>query len=268
MPPSEIKKEARASLKGKLGKAFCITLVFLAFSLIVGFILGFLEEDSTIYNIIDFAFLVIEVPLSFGLLIALMKLKRDEEVNAFYPFKEGFSRFGKSWGIWFHTFIRLILPIICLVLVTLLMATLGVANILTKLNLVLTLLGIALFIATIIYVACRALLYVLAYNVCYDNPELSSKDCVLKSAELMKGNRGNYLLLGLSFIGWILLLVVVFSLGTSLLVALLGYFGFLLAYALMIIGMSFLMLYMQLATICFYERVVHSKSEPTEKVKE
>lgn len=265
MSPSELRKEARASLKTKWGKAASITLAFLAFSFLVGFIKGFFNEDSWVYNVISIAFWVIEIPLSFGLLITFIKLKRSADVNAFDFFKEGFSRFGKSWGIWFHTFIRLLLPIICLVLVTLLMVSLGVVNALTQSNLVLTLLVVAIFIATIVYVACRTLLYVIAYNISFDNPKLSSKECVLKSAELMKGNRGNYILLGLSFIGWILLLAFGFSLGTTLLVTLLGYFGFLLGYALMIIGMSLLMPYIQVATICFYQKVANKNVEKNQE---
>ena len=265
MPPSEIRREARESLKGKWRKAASIAFAFLAISFLVGFVQGLVGEGTLTYNLIQIAFLVINIPLSFGLLATLMKLKRNEDVSTFDFFKEGFSRFGKSWGIWFHTFIRLILPIICLVLVTFLMISLGVVNALTQSNLVLTLLGVALFIATIVYVVCRSLLYVIAYNISFDNPELSSKECVLKSAELMKGNRGNYILLVLSFIGWILLLSFGFSLGTALFAALLSYFGLLLGYILMIIGMSFLMSYMQIATICFYEKVINKKQEKIEE---
>lgn len=259
MPPSEIRKEARASLKGNWRKAISITLVFFAISSIFGFAQGFFEEDSIIYNILDLVFLVISIPLSFGLTIAFMQFKRGENVGVFSFIKEGFSRLNKAWGIWLHTLLKLLLPVICLILVSALMFSLGLVNALTESNLALTLLGIALFIATVIYVACRGLLYVIAYNISYDNPELSSKECVKKSEELMKGNRGNYILLELSFIGWVLLLVFAFSLGTSLLVTLLGYWGFLIGYAFMIIGMLFLMPYMQIATVCFYERVINNK---------
>ena len=41
MLTSEIRREARESLKGKWGKAVCITLVFMAISMIIGFIQGF-----------------------------------------------------------------------------------------------------------------------------------------------------------------------------------------------------------------------------------
>ena len=259
MPPSKLRKEAREVLKNKWKKAVFITLAFFALSMLVGFIQSFIAEESIVYSIIDFAFLVINIPLSFGLLVAFMKFKRNQEVKPFDFFKEGISRFGKSWGIWFHTFIRLLLPAICLVLVVILIISLGIASFLAKLNWVIIILGVVILIATVIYVACRALLYVIAYNISFDNPELSSKECVKKSAKLMKGNRGNYILLQLSFIGWILLLGFGFYLGTSILITLFGYWGLLLGYALVIVGMSYLMPYMQIATICFYEKVVNSK---------
>lgn len=245
MPASEIRKEAREALAGKWGKAVCIILVYLAFSFAIGLIEGFAGEGTALYTIIDLAYLVISIPLSFGLLISFMKLIRGEEVSNLDFFKEGFSRFGKAWGIYFHTFLRLLLPIICLVLIIILMAVLISFNIVNGnagLSVGLTLLTVVLYIATLIYVVARAFLYILAYNIGYDNPELSSKACVLKSEALMKGNRGNYFLLELSFIGWALLACL--TLG---------------------VGYLWLMPYVQVAAICFYERVAKPEVKKVEE---
>lgn len=242
MKLSEIKKEALESLKGKWKKAVCITLAFLAISMFFNFVQEFLEEDSTIYNIVGIVYFIINVPLSLGLLVAFMKLKRDEDVGVFDFLKEGFSRFGKAWGIWFHTFIKLLLPIICLVLATILMVSLGIVNALTNSNWVLAILSVVLFIITMVYVSCKSLLYVIAYNISFDNPELSSKKCVLKSAELMKGNRWKYFVLGLSFFGWAILVAFTFG-----------------------IGILWLMPYMQVSIICFYEKVLNKNAEKVEE---
>lgn len=249
MPPSEIRKDAREALRGKWGKAFCIILVYLVLSFIIGFVESLVGKGTVLYTIIDLAYLVISIPLSFGLVISFMKLKRDEKVSCFDFFKDGFSRFGKSWGIWFQTFIRLLLPIICFVLIIILMAGLtifakasngtAVAN---PMSPVISLISVVLYIATIVYVVSRALLYAIAYNIGYDNPELSSKACVLKSEALMKGNRGNYFLLELSFIGWAILAC--FTLG---------------------IGFLWLLPYMQVATVCFYERVAKPEVKKVEE---
>ena len=245
MPPSEIRKEAREALRGKWGKAVCIILVYTAFAFIIGLIEGLVGEGTALYTIIDLAYLVISIPLSFGLIISFMKLKRDEEVSCFDFFKDGFSRFGKSWGICFQTFIRLLLPIICLVLIIILMAVLIGINAINgsaSVSIGLAILAVVLYIATLIYAVSRSFLYVIAYNISYDNPELSSKACVLKSEALMKGNRGNYFLLDLSFIGWAILACL--TLG---------------------IGMLWLLPYIQVAAVCFYERVAKPEVKKVEE---
>ena len=232
MPPSEIRKNAREALAGKWGKAVCIILVYMAFSFVIGFIEGLVREDTLLYSIIDLAFAIISIPLSFGLIISFMKLSRGEDVSVLDFFKEGFARFGKSWGIALHTLLRMLLPIACIILVALLLVFsigFGVASG----NYILTAVIVALYIATIIYSVSIGLLYSLSYYIGYDNPELSSKECVVQSAKLMKGNRGNLFLLELSFIGWAILAV--FTLG---------------------IGMLWLMPYMQVALVCFYEKVI------------
>ena len=239
MPPSEIRRDAREALKGKWGKAVCIVLAYTLFSFLVGLVEGLVGEGSALYTIIDLAFLVISIPLSFGLIISFMKLKRSEEIKAFDFLKNGFANFGKAWGITWHMFIRLLIPMACLFLVIILMAVLTFASVKSP---ILGLLGVVLYIATLVYVISRSFLYVLAYHIAYDNPELSSKACVLKSEALMKGNRGNYFLLQLSFIGWAILAVLSLC-----------------------IGMLWLAPYIAIAEVCFYERIVKPEAKKIEE---
>ena len=231
MPPSELRKEARENLKGRWGKAICILLANMLISFALGFVEGFFEENELLTTLISLAVLLISTPLSFGLVIAFIKFKRGEDISAFGFIKEGLSRFGKAWGIAWHTFVRMLLPIVCLILIATILAVsiaFGVGNG----NYTFAIIIVAVYIATLIYAVSRGLLYTLAHLVAYDNPDASSRDCVLKSAELMKGNRGNYLLLILSFIGWAILSI--FSLG---------------------IGMLWLLPYVTIAEVCFYDRV-------------
>jgi len=232
MPPSELRKEARESLKGKWGKAVCILLAYFLFTFALGLVEGLFEGNSFIFLLIEFAVLAISMPLSFGLTISFIKLKRGEDVKAFGFLNEGFSRFSRSWGIFWHTFIRMLLPIACIFLVAVLLIALNFANVLSGTNILLNILSIALYVSTLVYVVSRALLYAIAYYIGYDNTGSSSKSCVLKSEELMKGNRGSLFLLELSFIGWAILAV--FTLG---------------------IGYLWLMPYMQVAFVCFYDRI-------------
>lgn len=73
--------------------------------------------------------------------------------------------------------------------------------------------------------------------VAIDNPDMSSKDAVLKSQELMTGNRGKLFCLQLSFIGWSILAS--FTLG---------------------IGLLWLLPYMQFAIIAFYKHLNENSS--------
>ena len=65
MKLSEIRKDARESLKGKWSKAAKITLAYIAINFAIGFIQGLVGEESFIYDIVDYAHLIINIPLSF-----------------------------------------------------------------------------------------------------------------------------------------------------------------------------------------------------------
>lgn len=244
MPASEIRREAREALTSKWGKAFLIMLVYIGFLFVMSFIEAFTSKASVFRIVMDIVNLVISIPLSFGLIISFIKLKRDETVSCFDFFKDGFSRFGKSWGIFFQVFIRMLLPIVCITLSLMLLMSVKMIGSLpgnsatnNDMEFILLIVAMIIYIAAIVYTVSRSLLYVVVYNIGYDNPELSSKECVLKSELLMKGNRGNYLLLELSFIGWAILACI--TLG---------------------IGFLWLLPYMQVAFICFYERIIKAKN--------
>ena len=243
MPPSEIRKEAREALVGKWGKALCIMLVFFAFVLLYETIGEVLKISMPLlYRVFDILYLVVSIPLGFGLVISFMKLKRSESVSAVSFFKEGFDHFGKAWGIYWYTFLKMLLPCLCMFSVIILIIILAVfnmrANVDSLATTLLTSVSVVLYVLTLVYVASRGFLYVLAFPIAYDNPELPAKECVKKSETLMKGNRGNYFMLGLSFIGWSILAVL--TLG---------------------IGLLWLIPYMQVAIVCFYERIIVNKQK-------
>ena len=81
-----------------------------------------------------------------------------------------------------------------------------------------------------IWATVKGLLYALTYYIAYDNPEMSAKDAVQRSEDLMKGNRGKLFVLQLSFIGWAILAAISFG-----------------------IGMLWLLPYMMITLVCFYE---------------
>ena len=74
------------------------------------------------------------------------------------------------------------------------------------------------------------------------NPEKLPKDCVEHSAKLMKGNRLKYIGLGLSFFGWMILCSLSFGM-----------------------GYVFLLPYISLAMLCFYESLDKENLDKTKK---
>ena len=66
---------------------------------------------------------------------------------------------------------------------------------------------------------------------------MPSKEVVERSAELMRGNRSSLFMLQFSFIGWAILAVLTFG-----------------------IGLLWLLPYMQVATVVFYEKVLEKNS--------
>lgn len=87
MVATDIRKEARESLKNKWVKAILIILIqFLITGLLTG-IENALGDNSILTSIISIIEVVIGIPLSFGMVAVFMKLKRNEEVNYFEFYK-------------------------------------------------------------------------------------------------------------------------------------------------------------------------------------
>lgn len=234
---SDIRKSARESLNGKWGKGVLITLIFMAFEFVLGFISSLVEDIAFLGFIFNIATIVISIPISFGIIISFMKLKRGEDVQCYEFFTLGFSNFARSWKIAGNMLLKMWLPILLYVLATFALVfaiTFGmVASAMAKSSIfviIASILGIALFIASFVYLFITALSYSLSYMIAFDNETMEGKEVVEESKKLMTGNRGRLVLLQLSFIGWAILSI--FTL---------------------YIGLLWLVPYIQVAVICFYE---------------
>lgn len=242
---SDIRKQAREALAGKWGKGALITLAYFAFTFVLGFISGLVEDIAFLSFIVEIATIVISIPVSFGLIASFIKLKRGEEVKAFDFITYGFNNFKRAWKVTGNILLKMWLPILLYVLATIALVfamTFGVAASAVSSSasfvVIASIIGIILFIAAFVYLLVKSLLYSLTYFVAYDNESMEAKDAVAESAKLMTGNRCKYILLQLSFIGWAILTV--FTL---------------------YIGMLWLIPYMQVAMVCFYEALKDKKVE-------
>lgn len=234
---SDIRKQAREALTNKWGKGALITLVYFLFTFVLGFISGLVEDIAVLSFIVEIATIVISIPISFGLIASFIKLKRGEEVKVFEFFSFGFTNFARAWKIAGNILLKMWLPILLYVIsifVLIFATSFGIATYAISNSgsfvVIASIIGFALFIAAFVYLFVKSLLYNLTYLVAYDNEAMEAKSVVEESAKLMTGNRCKFVLLQLSFIGWAILTV--FTL---------------------YIGMLWLIPYMQVAMICFYE---------------
>lgn len=245
MISSDFRAEARRKLAGKWGKGACIMLAFLLVTFVINFIIGLLPDSyEWLGQIID---IVINVPLSFGILYAFLKLYKDENVGAFDFFKLGFNNFGKSWSITFNIFLKMIVPAIVIIISYILIAV-GISLYSTSLFVTystsavngyvfIAIIGFILLIASSIWATTKYYFYQLAFLISMENEDMSAKDVVEESQKTMTGKRAGLFWLQLSFIGWAILGAISFG-----------------------IGFLWIIPYVQCATIAFYKYAIGDSS--------
>ena len=218
MISSDFRTEARRKLSGKWSKAVFIVLAYMALTFVIGFIEGlFPESMEEIFGLVN---TIINVPLSFGLVFAFLKLFNGEDVKAFDFATLGFSNFGKSWGVAFQIFLKMILPEIAVIVAFVVTMVGGVSMAFSTqssgasaFSMFMLLIGIILLVASIVWLITKSYYYQLAILVAIDNPDMSGADAVEESQRLMTGKRASLFCLELSFIGWAILGAIPFGIG-------------------------------------------------------
>lgn len=225
MNSSNFRTEARKRLKGKWRKAVCITLAYFVILFLLGFIEGLLPEsmESIFYIVLT----IINVPLAFGFIISFIKLYNNDEVKVFDFLSLGFSNFAKPWKISLQIFVKMLVPIFFIivslfilgfVILVLFGSLLGCGVLYYSSSVihdfvVLSIIGFILFCVSTLWIIIKSYYYQLSYFVAVDNPDLSAKESVKKSKELMKNNRCKLFGLQLSFIGWSILAIITLGIG-------------------------------------------------------
>ena len=232
MKASEIRAIAREKLSGKWGKAALATLVYTFITGIITSILGAFEEHEIINMVLSIVSILITVPMTFGFMSTFFKLNDDEEISYVGFLNDGFSCFKKVWAVTLQTLLKLLVPIILFILSLVLFSFATISSITGGPGFI-AVLGVILYISALVYLIVKSLSYSLALYVFYDNPDMSAKEIVETSANLMQGNIGRYIGLYLSFIGWGFLTILTFG-----------------------IGLFWLIPYMQVSQVNFYRNLV------------
>lgn len=250
---SETRKQSRESLKGKWGVVVLITLIFLAYS----FIVGLLSSIPFLGFLISIAAIVIDIPILYGFMMTMMKLKRGEDVGYFDFFKDGFANFKRAWCVTGRLLLKMIAPLILVIVAIIIMVVSIIASLATAFAAgissstsvlggalvgasALTIVAYIVILAAYIWLFVKSLSYGLGMYLAIDNPNMKPLDCVNKSKELMDGNKGRLFCLYLSFIGWIALAAVL---------SLIPFVGVIVPFVASLV----LVPYVQFASIIFYE---------------
>ena len=273
----EIRAKAREAMAGKWGRFVGMNLLYLVVLMVIGLItaapllgsvgglvdlatkamagktitekmvtdvLGSFIGTSALSSLLSIAAMLIEVPLAYALIENIMKAKRDNETTATYFLGRVFPSFGRAWKVTLWQIVKLIVPTILYTIGIIVAAV--VMGILTSLGDAGSVIGGLLYfvamVALVIWYLGKVLNLSLSEYVAIDNPEITAKEAVEKSIELMPGYRWKLICLGLSFIGWAILCC--FTLG---------------------IGNLFLTPYMAVADVVFYEEVLKAHGQTTEK---
>ena len=247
---SETRKQARESLKGKWGTVVLITLIYLAYS----FIVGLLSSIPFLGTIIFIASIVIDIPILYGFMMAMIKLKRGENVGYFDFFKDGFANFKRAWCVTGRMLLKMIAPIIVIIVALVVLLVTLVASVATAIAFgnsdaiitailgagALAIIAFIVIIAAYVWLFIKSLTYGLCTYIAIDNQNMSATDSVNQSKTLMYGYKGRLFCLFLSFIGWWFLAAIL---------SLIPFIGWIATLAASLL----LVPYMQFASIIFYE---------------
>ena len=173
------------------------------------------------------------IPLSYGIICSIIKLKRNENVGYLDFISISFSEFGNAWRVAFSMlgkiwpylvgyiggiFLILITSIVTLIL-TASNSLIDSSSITSLTNfipgIIICIIGGIISIVCYILLLLKSLYYSLSFYVLYDNKELKGKEIVEKSKDLMTKNRWNLIKMQipyyLSIIGINLLIAIVLS---------------------------------------------------------
>lgn len=187
---SELRAQARERLEGKWGTFVLMTFLMLVIQTIlqipgyIGSLLEILSPEnvlaslsfSNISNILS----LLALPLSWGLTVSLLRNHREESVDLENLFD------GFRGGRYTRVFCALFLVNLFTFLWTLLLIIPGIM---------------------------KAFSYALTPYILLDEPELTAKQAISRSCEIMQGRRWKLFCLYFSFIGWGILCLLTFGIG-------------------------------------------------------
>lgn len=288
MKIGEIKNNAKEFLKENYWNALALCILYIVVAIVIAFISNLVGKIPAIGTVAPMAITIcIVVPIAYGWVKNFMDLKYGKTKNVTEFIKGGFDNFERavstwwssSWRKFLKTLPGTIISSIGVILLVVSLVLLFFVELSTLDNVSSTFreelgdsyeefvetsemvaenidvyektVGI-MFTTSLIFIVIGvlvampfALQYIIYDIIAIDRPELSAAEVAKESVNLMKGNRMKYIGLILSFIGWWILCIITCG-----------------------IGFIFLMPYVQVARISFYESLKGKDSKVVEEVPE
>lgn len=230
---SNIKEIALKSLQGKWRIAILGFLLVSVLSIIPSAALLMIFGNTVPIKGLQFIYnLLVGGPLSLGYASLLLRLVRREPVSPVEVIY-GFERFGKAFGV------NCLITIIGSV-----MGGIGAALVLWMQGFGSRILILLVVAAITIWIQLHLML---SYYILHDQNQMNVIKILKESCRMMKGNKGKAFLLGLSFIGWILLEAIFLTVAAAVSKVVLP--------LLMLIPMIFLTVYVSQSMAAFYELI-------------
>ncbi|MBO4235883.1 MAG: DUF975 family protein, partial [Firmicutes bacterium] len=214
----EIKSLSKSSLLGFWGKLLiCYFILFAITQYIPGFLSRIIPGLTYVYDFeymgikdrIEYAILpvffmaILNGPFRYGISKIHLRQIRERSMESNDLFS-GFANFGKS----FATYVLMWLIILIVAIPFVAVGTLIVVF-LSKSGTALQILGSFLYmialVAGLIAVIYISVLLAMSFYILVDNPNLKPKEALKASATIMKKNVGRFVVLRLSYLGWIFL---------------------------------------------------------------
>lgn len=259
-----LRKEARENLKGKWKKALLIMLLFFTLNFILTLFTYWILINTTYGIFACILNIFITVPLSYGLLTCFIRLKRNEKTNYMYLIYDSYKYANKIWKLIGIVIWKLLAYILVWGLSLYLMinefVSLYYGNGM-RISYVIEILSVIIFS---VIICMKTLYYSLNNNILYDNKKYKTKEILKESERLMKNHRWDLIKLNFSFVGWFLL-GIIFSISIiSFLYFVVKIQSVYLTY-ITYISLIFLLPYIQIANICFYDNLLYNNPKPKEE---
>ena len=276
MKLAEIRQEARNDLKGLWVKTAIISFIYLVIFFVISFIQTLFRNNDLVYLLMTIISLILMIPLAIGLLYTLIKAKNKEEIKVFDFITIGFKNFAKFWKISLRMLLK-VLPQFILTVIFAIVMVAGYINLIVsgfflalaydgvvftssiKLFLGMFIVGFIGYIVMIFVLLPKFLSFALSYLISYDNNELSAKECIEKSTQLMQGKRWKLFCLYLTFIGWAFILAFIYAVFIQTTPYII------IPTIVLYIGTAFLLPYIVMSFITFYKKISSSTQEDAVK---